>query len=322
MSISINTLKKNKTNFDRLTKEIEKINNTSKEYSNTDDRYWRAKSDKAGNGYAVIRFLPVAPVDGDYLFPYVHLFRHGFMGPTGKWYIENSLTSIEGVKDDPLTKLNTLLWKTEDKDFQNIARNQKRKLTYTSNIYVVSDPASPENEGKVFLFSYGKKIFDKIQEAIFPPFPGKKSFDPFDLWDGANFLLKIRKVGGYQNYDLSNFDTNGPLLADEAEMETIWNKEYSLTELVAPDKFKAYAELKKQLDLVIGCDTESDAVFTAYTETVANRAKDAAGAKKFAPKAIVTQSRNPVEESDKSPFDEDDNDEVTMDYFKNLAKSS
>ena len=310
MTISINTLKKSRDQLDRLSKEIEKANKPREEFK-SDDRFWRAKTDKAGNGYAVIRFLPGAPVDGEEALPWVKYFRHGFLGPTGKWYIENSLTTLG--QEDPVSKLNSALWKTEDKDYQKIASAQKRKLTYVSNIYVVSDPASPENEGKVFLFQYGQKIFDKIDEAMFPPFPDKAKFDPFNLWTGANFLLKIRTVAKYLNYDLSNFAPLTPLSDDEAELEVIWNKEHSLKDFVAPDKFKTYEVLKKNLDAAIGCDTDSDEVFGAYSKTP-NRAAKAAQAEVSTTKKMVTEAvKSKVVEPD------DSDDEATLDYFKALA---
>ena len=211
-----------------------------------DDRLWKPEVDKAGNGYAVIRFLP-AP-DGEEL-PWAKLYTHAFQG-TGGWFIENSLTTL-GQKD-PVSEYNSLLWNNGTDAGKDAARKQKRKLTYISNIYVVKDPANPQNEGKVMLYKYGKKIFDKLTAAMQPEFEDEEAIDPFDFWAGANFKLKIKKVAGYWNYDSSEFDRQSALLDDDDAMEAIWKKEYSLAELVAPDQFKSYDELKKRLDYVLG----------------------------------------------------------------------
>ena len=211
-----------------------------------DDRVWKLECDKSGNGYAVIRFLP-AP-DGEDL-PFVKLYSHAFQGPGG-WYIENSLTTL-GQKD-PVSEYNTMLWNNGTDAGKETARKQKRKLTYVSNIYVVKDPANPENEGKVFLYKYGKKIFDKLTAAMQPEFEDEEAIDPFDFWQGANFKLKAKNVAGYRNYDSSEFARPDALLDDDEAMEAAWKKEYSLAELVAADQFKTYDELKLRLDYVLG----------------------------------------------------------------------
>ena len=211
-----------------------------------DDRLWKPEVDKAGNGYAVIRFLP-AP-DGEDL-PWAKLYTHAFQG-TGGWYIENSLTTL-GQKD-PVSEHNSQLWNSGIESDKEIARKQKRKLSYYANIYVVKDSANPHNEGQVFLYKFGKKIFDKITAAMQPEFEDDDPINPFDFWAGANFKLKIKKVAGYWNYDSSEFDRQSALLDDDDAMEAIWKKEYSLAELVAPDQFKSYDELKKRLDYVLG----------------------------------------------------------------------
>jgi hypothetical protein len=228
---------------EKLVKEVEKMNNSS---SNKDDRLWSLTVDKAQNGYAVIRFLP-AP-DGEDL-PFVKLYSHAFQG-TGGWFIENSRTTL-GEKD-PVSELNSELWNNGTDAGKELARKQKRKLTYISNIYVVKDPANPDNEGKVFLFKYGKKIFDKLTEAMQPEFEDETAIDPFDFWQGANFKLKAKNVAGYRNYDSSEFATPAPLLNDDDAMEAVWKKQYALAELVAPDQFKSYDELKKRLESVLG----------------------------------------------------------------------
>ena len=226
----------------KLVKEVEKMNTTS----GGDDRLWKLDVDKSGNGYAVIRFLP-AP-DGEDL-PFVKLYSHAFQGPGG-WFIENSLTTL-GQKD-PVSEYNTTLWNNGTDAGKDTARKQKRKLTYISNIYVVKDPANPENEGKTFLYKYGKKIFDKLTAAMQPEFEDEEAIDPFDFWQGANFKLKAKNVAGYRNYDSSEFTATSPLLDDDDALEALWKKEYSLAELVANDQFKSYDELKKRLEYVLG----------------------------------------------------------------------
>ena len=228
----------------KLVKEVEKMNNTGG--GSSDDRFWKLEVDKSQNGYAVIRFLP-AP-DGEDL-PFVKMYAHAFQGPGG-WYIENSLTTL-GQKD-PVSEYNSLLWNNGTDAGKDQARKQKRKLSYISNIYVVKDPANPENEGKTFLFKYGKKIFDKLTEAMQPEFEDEEAIDPFDFWQGANFKLKAKNVAGYRNYDSSEFASTSQLLDDDDAMEAIWKKEYSLAELVAADQFKTYDELKLRLDYVLG----------------------------------------------------------------------
>ena len=227
----------------KLVKEVEKMNNNG---TSGDDRLWKLDVDKSGNGYAVIRFLP-AP-DGEDL-PFVKLYSHAFQG-SGGWYIENSLTTL-GQKD-PVSEYNTQLWNNGTDSGKETARKQKRKLTYTSNIYVVKDPANPENEGKVFLFKYGKKIFDKLTAAMQPEFEDEEAIDPFDFWQGANFKLKAKNVAGYRNYDSSEFAAQSPLLDDDDALEALWKKELSLAEIVAADQFKSYDDLKRRLNYVLG----------------------------------------------------------------------
>jgi hypothetical protein len=228
----------------KLVKEVEKMNNNGG--SSGDERLWKLECDKSGNGYAVIRFLP-APNGED--LPFVKLYSHAFQGPGG-WYIENSLTTL-GQKD-PVSEYNTMLWNNGTDAGKEAARKQKRKLTYMANIYVVKDPANPANEGKVFLFKFGKKIFDKLTAAMQPEFEDEEAIDPFDFWGGANFKLKAKNVAGYRNYDSSEFARPDALLDDDDAMEAIWKKEYSLAELVAADQFKDYDTLKKRLDYVLG----------------------------------------------------------------------
>ena len=230
----------------KLTQEIEKLNQPQS--SGADERLWKPELDKSGNGYAVIRFLP-AP-DGEDM-PWAKIWSHSFKGPGGQWYIENSLTTIG--KDDPVGEMNRELWNSGRESDKATARTQKRKLSYYSNIYVVSDPAHPENEGRVFLYRYGKKIFDKLVEAMQPAFADESPIDPFNFWKGADFKLKIRKVDGYWNYDKSEFATPNTLGDyDDDRLEQIWKEGYSLADFEDPKNFKTYDQLKARLSLVLG----------------------------------------------------------------------
>ena len=253
----------------KLTTEIEKMN--SKGTSGADDRLWKLEVDKAGNGYAVIRFLP-AP-DGEEL-PWAKVWSHAFQGPGG-WYIENSLTTLGGK--DPVSEYNRLLWNSGNDADKDLARKQKRKLTYISNIYVVKDPTNPENEGKVFLYKFGKKIFDKLTAAMQPEFEDEEAIDPFDFWKGANFKLKAKNVAGYRNYDSSEFSATSALLDDDDALEAIWKKQYSLEEFTAADQFKSYSDLEKRLNSVLNTSrppvapevaTEEEEIVTAPPEPV------------------------------------------------------
>lgn len=257
-------LKKN-SNIDRLSQAMGDLDK-KKNFGKDDDRYWKLTVDKAGTGHAVIRFLP-AP-DGEDL-PFVRIWDHGFQGPGG-WYIEKSLTTLD--QKDPVSEYNSKLWNAGDQDG---ARKQKRRLSYYSNILVVDDPANPENNGKVFIFKYGKKIFDKIQNAISPEFSTDEAFDPFNLWTGANFKLRAKQVAGYRNYDSSEFAAPSELGADDAEREATWNREYSLQSLIAPNEFKTYEELSARLNQVLGLD------LAAAAPTAAPAAAPAAEAPSF-----------------------------------------
>ena len=234
----------------KLVKEVEKMNTAS----GGDDRLWKPEVDKSGNGYAVVRFLP-APDKED--IPWVKMYSHAFQGPGG-WYMENSLTTL-GSKD-PVSEHNSRLWNSGVDSDKEIARKQKRKLSYYANIYVVKDPANPSNEGRVFLYKFGKKIFDKIQEAMQPEFEDETPVNPFDFWQGADFKIKIKKVAGFWNYDSSEFAAPAPLLDDDEALEAVWKKEYSLQELVATDKFKSYDDLKTRLDYVLGAKRSTPVV--------------------------------------------------------------
>ena len=240
---------RSKTNLASLIKETEKISNP-KTFGETDERYWRPELDKSGNGYAIVRFLP-APEGED--LPWARIWNHGFQGPGG-WYIENSLTTL-GQKD-PVSEHNSTLWNSGIEANKEVARKQKRRLNYTTNVYILKDPAHPENEGQIKLYRFGKKIFDKINDLMNPEFEDESPVNPFDFWAGANFKMKIRKVEGYSNYDKSEFEAPSALLEDDDKMEEIWKSENSLKELVSEDKFKSFDELQTKLNRVLGLGGE------------------------------------------------------------------
>ena len=242
-------LKKSSGNLDKLTKAIEQLSSSSDNGKSDKDNYWRPEVDKAGNGLAVIRFLPAAAVDGDDGLPWAKIFGHGFQGPGG-WLIDNCLTT-KG-QQCPVCEHNSTLWNSGIEANKEIVRKQKRKLNYIANVYIVSDPKHPENEGQVKLFKFGAKIFEKITEAMNPAFEDETPINPFDMWKGANFKLKITKVAGYQNYDKSEFMSPAALLDDDDELEKIWKAEHSLAALTADKEFKSYDDLKARLDKVLG----------------------------------------------------------------------
>ena len=242
--MSFATLKKRSgTSLEKLVQEAEKLN---KQGPGADERFWKPELDKSGNGYAVIRFLP-APDKED--LPWAKVYSHAFQGPGG-WYIENSLTTVN--KKDPVGEVNRKLWNSGIDSDKDIARKQKRKLSYYANIQVVRDPAHPENEGKVFLYKFGKKLYDKITADMQPEFEDETPINPFDLWEGANFKLKICKVAGFWNYDKSEFDSVSALDTDDAKLEAIWKSEHSLTAFTSDDQFKTYEELETRLNEVLG----------------------------------------------------------------------
>jgi hypothetical protein len=303
---SLADLRKSRGGFDSLMKEVEKIANPQSESNNrNDDRFWQPEVDKAGNGYAVIRFL--APPKGEEL-PWVRVWNHGFQGPTGKWYIENSLTTIG--KTDPVSEFNTELWNSGSEANKEVARKQKRKLTYYTNILIVQDSKHPENEGKVFLFKFGKKIFDKIKDVAEPQFEDEKPLNPFDFWEGANFKLKIRNVEGYRNYDKSEFDTPSSISEDDSIIENIWNKQHSLTAFLDPKNFKSYEDLKKKLDMVLSGGTS--AIKKAEEVTLGEDANYVQPATSAARPAAAPKAA-PTKEVD---FDDDDE---SLSYFSKLA---
>ena len=284
---------------EKLVKEVEKMNNSG---NSSDDRVWKLECDKSGNGYAVIRFLP-AP-DGEDL-PFVKVYSHAFQGPGG-WLIDSCLTTLN--QKCPICEHNSGLWNSGMDSNKEVARKQKRKLTYMSNIYVVKDPTNPENEGKVFLFKYGKKIFDKLTEAMQPEFEDETPIDPFDFWTGANFKLKAKNVAGYRNYDSSEFASQGALLNDDDAMEAIWKKQYSLAEFVAPDQFKSYEEMKKRLDSVLG----------GKSTRVDSEVEDEDDYRGPAP-SLTEDLRSELNNLKPTRPVEDDDDDDALSYFAKLA---
>jgi len=297
--MSLDTLRRANT-LDKLLSQVQAESAPQEKKSYVDERLWKPELDKSGNGYAVIRFLP-AP-EGEEL-PWVKLWKHAFQGPTGKWYIENSLTTLNGGKD-PVSEYNSQLWNSGLESDKEIARKQKRKLEYYSNIYVVSDSKHPENEGKVFLFRFGKKIFDKMMAAMQPEFEDETPINPFDFWEGANFKLKIRKVDGYWNYDASSFENVSALSDDDAVLEGIYKKQYSLQEFLAPTNFKSYDELKKRLDDVLSGTVTASAAAMMDEDVVET--------------PVMKSEPAPSMPSTPSPSEEDEDD--TMSYFQKLAQ--
>lgn len=285
-----------KSQFDKLSAAAEKVSGNQSPANGPDERFWKPTVDKAGNGSAIIRFLP-APAGED--VPFVRYWDHGFQGPGG-WYIEKSLTSI-GL-DDPVGEYNSKLWNSGLEADKEVARKQKRRLHYVSNILVVADPGNPSNEGKVFLYEYGKKIFDKINDLMHPQFEDEDAVNPFDFWEGANFRLRIRQVEGYRNYDKSAFDSVTKA-ADEDELEGIWKREHGLSDIIDVKNFKSYEELQLKLNRVLG----GTAVNTRAEEAVV---EDVAPAW-TAPSAVPKQEDVAV-----STFDDDDD---SLDFFKKLA---
>ena len=291
------------SSIDKLVKAAEAVSTKTESNSYADDRFWKPTRDKAGNGYAVVRFLPAQ--EGEDL-PWVRYWDHGFKGPTGLWYIENSLTSIG--QDDPVSEMNSVLWNSGRDEDKAIARERKRRLHYISNVLVVSDPENPQNEGKVFLYQFGKKIFDKIMDKMKPQFEDEEPINPYDFWEGADFKIKIRKVEGWVNYDKSEFASQSALYSgDESRLEEVYNKLYSLQDFLDPKNYKSYNELKSKMNKVLGVDAGVMAPEPSVSDVME------------APE--IKQVVSPVVETpteDGGPVDEDE----TLSYFAKLAKES
>jgi hypothetical protein len=291
---SFANLKRNRSDIKTLTKAIEATSQPAEAGSKDDTRFWQPEVDKAGNGMAVIRFLPAPAVDGDDALPWVRTFSHGFQGPGG-WFIDNCLTTLN--EKCPVCEHNNTLWNSGIEANKEIARKQKRKLSYVANILVVSDPTNPSNEGQIRLYKFGKKIFDKITEAMNPEFADETPVNPFDLWEGANFKLKIRNVEGYRNYDKSEFATPGAVLdGDDSKLEELWKKEYSLKEFTEKKQFKPYDQLKSRLDKVLGFEGSAPAT--------------------KADTAVVSK----FNDDDISVIDKPVTEDEDLDYFKSLAQ--
>ena len=294
MATSFTQLKKNRqSQIEKLTSEVTKLQGSGAPQG--DDRFWKPEVDKSGNGHAMIRFLP-APKGED--VPFVRIWDHGFQGPGG-WFIEKSLTTLG--QNDPVSEYNTTLWNSGVESNKDLARKQKRRLSFTSNIYVVKDPSNPDNEGKVFLYKYGKKIFDKLNDVMNPEFEDEDALNPFDMWEGANFRLKMRNVEGFRNYDKSEFDSPSPLLDDDELLEKTWAQEHSLQELVDSSNFKSYTELKTRLYRVLALDGGPQ-VSTATVEDT-----------------VSVQSQNtlePIVDAVESGKDDDE----SLAFFKKLAE--
>lgn len=303
--------KSSKNNLGKIAKELEKVTKGGGENSYKDDRLWQPEVDKTGNGYAVIRFLPAPPSED---LPWVRVFSHGFQAKGG-WYIENCPTTI-GQKC-PVCEANNELWNSGNDDDKNIARDRKRKLSYISNVLVIEDPVNPANNGKIFLYRYGKKIFDKINDKMNPQYKDEDVVNPFDFWQGANFKIKIRNVDGYRNYDKSEFSASSPLLdGDDKALEALWRKEYSLLDFVKPDQFKAYGELKTKFQSVINGSQSQKAEDMDISEE-----EEDASEKKFTPKFPTAEAKAPGRETKPktSKVSEDDDEDDALSYFKKLA---
>jgi hypothetical protein len=305
--MSFDALKKNRSSsLNKLNSQLEKI--TQKSYSDPNEgKMWKPTRDKAGNGFAIIRFLPAA--NGEEM-PFVRIWDHGFQGPTGQWYIENSLTTIN--QDDPVSEYNSKLWNSGLESDKELARKQKRRLKYVANILVVKDGANPDNDGKVFMYQFGKKIFDKLNDLMNPQFEDETPVNPFDLWEGANFRLKIRKFEGYPNYDKSEFDAPSAISDDDAELERIYNSEHSLQELIDPKNFKSYNELKAKLYRVLALDEEPSTPAKAADDEF--DLSNMGNTQTAAPQPTIAEAT--PEASTSLSMDDDDDD---LSIFKELA---
>ena len=314
--MSFDTLKTNRTNaIADLVTAAAKVSGGNK-YTNTgDDKMWKPTVDKAGNGYAVIRFLPTA--EGGKL-PWVQYWDHGFKGPTGRWYIEKSLTSIQ--QEDPLSQYNSKLWNSGIEADKDTCRRQKRRLHYVSNIYVVSDPGNPDSEGKVFMYQYGKKIFDKIQDVMNPQFEDEKAINAFDLWDGADFRIKIQNVEGFRNYDKSGFDNSKPLCdGDDTRLREIYSLEHNIEIFIDPAEYKTFAELQKKLIDVVGRDAVMGDLAHPQ-ESASPMAAQPAPDLSAKPAFAEPEKSAPVDTSEDMTEPNEESGEDTLSYFANLAK--
>ena len=303
--MSFANLKRNRDQISNLLQAAEAVGGSTEKKSYTDERMWKPTVDKAGNGYAVIRFLPAG--EGQDV-PWARYWDHGFKGPQGQWYIEKSLTSI-GL-NDPVGEMNSLLWNSGIEADKDKARTQKRRLHYVSNILVVSDPGNPANEGKIFMYQYGKKIFDKIMDMMQPQFQDEEPVNPFDMWEGANFKLKIRQVEGYRNYDKSEFASLSALADNDEKLESLYNQMHDLSEWTDPKNYKTYDELKTKLNSILGMSAPQTVAAAVSLDEVARPVEPAAVLNPHIPQEPVT-SEQVSEEGE----------EDTMSYFARLANA-
>ena len=303
MSSFSDYLKNRQSAMDNMVQSLQKdINKESR--GGDDDRIWKPKMGSDNTGYAVVRFLPGSDVSKT---PWVRVYDHGFQGPTGKWYIENSLTTI-GQKD-PVSEYNSRLWNNGTEAGKEQARKQKRRTSYYANVLVIKDPANPQNEGKVKLYKFGQKIFDKVMSAMQPEFADEDPVNPFDLIEGANFRIKIKMVAGYWNYDASDFERQSPLSEDEEKLEKVFNAQHDVHELIAPEQFKSYEELQTKLNEVLGeGPTAQETTVARQTEAVEEKSEFDDYFKSETPSSTDTVSND-------TSADDDD----LESYFKNLA---
>ena len=303
--MSFAALKRNRTDLSKLVAQAQETSGTTTQRQSEDTRFWQPTRDKAGNGYAVIRFLPG---DAEAATPWIRYWDHAFKGPTGQWYIEKSLTSLG--QQDPLSELNSKMWNSGIEADKATVRQRKRNLRYVANVLIVSDPAEPANEGQVKLYRFGKKIFDKIMDSMQPQFPDEAPVNPFDMWEGADFTVKIRKVEGYPNYDASSFKSPAAIPGSDEELEAIYNKQYDLSEWADPKNYKSYDELKSRLAMVLG-----EQAPRTQKQTVALELDDEIPDFPASSAPTATAAPEPVIATAESSMDEDD----TMSYFAKLA---
>lgn len=311
MTMSFDALKKNRSSsLDKLNSQLSQI--ATKSYSDPNEgKFWKPTRDKAGNGFAIIRFLP--PSSGEEM-PFARLWDHGFQGPTGLWYIENSLTTIG--KDDPVSEFNSKLWNSGVEQDKEQARKQKRRLKYISNVYIVKDSGNPDNDGKVFMYQFGKKIFDKLNDLMNPSFEDESPVNPFDFWEGANFRLKIRQFEGYPNYDKSEFDGPSPLFEDDDELEGVWKQQHSLQELVDEKNFKSYGDLKAKMYRVLNLTGDSP----LSTNTADDDTDNDLDMSKFGKSAAAPTMKEETSSASTSQTDSISDDDEDLAMFRDLVK--
>ena len=308
MATSLSQLKKSRdSQFEKLLSAAEKTKQGTQQKSGADERFWKPTVDKAGNGSAIIRFLPPPPNED---VPFVRYWDHGFQGPGG-WYIEKSLTTFN--EDDPVSQYNSKLWNSGIDSNKELARKQKRRLHHVSNVFVLSDPGNPSNEGKVFLYEFGKKIYDMLEDLMYPQFEDEDRVNPFDLWEGANFRLRIRQVEGYRNYDKSSFDSQSQLNDSDEVMEQIWQTQHSLSELIDRKNFKSYDQLAARLEKVLGNQAPTTTAESAMNDPVPQE-------KAWTPPAEPVASSPQVAPAPAKSSSFDDDDEA-LDFFKSLQDS-